>query len=230
MLTPGLARQLRPCCCCFCRAAGGSSRIQNPQRRKSGALKTPMQQGVAHAPTPHSTPLGDTPEKRRSDDLAAQADTPDSRHAAAAAASAGSGAKTAAVGRQSSGSLKVQVMGSPPVASPSKVRMGLLIVSDGPVRWRTPPPGPSLPLPTHPPPLPHPPDEKLPPAVRPLNAEAAPGTIQGPCASDVPGLEETSESKNRASKAPQPLPFGVSPVCGVCGHYACQITNYKSRK
>jgi hypothetical protein len=105
--------------------AGGSSRIQNPQRRKSGALKTPMQQKVAHAPTPHSTPMLESPEMRRSDDLAMQVDdTADSFKAAVAAAAApgSGGAQSGSIAPQSSGSLKVHVMGSPPAASPSKVR------------------------------------------------------------------------------------------------------------
>lgn len=113
-----------PTCTVSAYAAGGSSRIQNPQRRKSGGLKAPMHQPAAPAPTPHSTPMGEAPEKRRSDDLAGQADTPTSRQPAAAASPAaalgGSGAK-AAGSSQSSGALKVHLMGSPPAVSPTKV-------------------------------------------------------------------------------------------------------------
>jgi hypothetical protein len=68
--------------------------------------------------------MGEAPEKRRSDDLAGQADTPTSRQPAAAASPAaalgGSGAK-AAGSSQSSGALKVHLMGSPPAVSPTKV-------------------------------------------------------------------------------------------------------------
>lgn len=107
-------------------ASGGSSRIRDPQRRKSGALKTPMHQKVAHAPTPNSTPLQEG-DMRRSDDLAGHNDdTADSGTSAgaspASATSAGAAAAVASPAAQTPGSLKVQVkMGSPPAASPSKV-------------------------------------------------------------------------------------------------------------
>jgi hypothetical protein len=107
-------------------AVGGSSRIRDPQRRKSGALKTPMQQKVAHAPTPNSTPMQEG-DMRRSDDLAGHNDdTADSGALAGAspatATSAGAAAAVASPAAQTPGSLKVQVkMGSPPAASPSKV-------------------------------------------------------------------------------------------------------------
>jgi hypothetical protein len=82
-----------------------------------------MQQKVAHAPTPHSTPMLDSPEMRRSDDLAMQVDdTADSSKAAVAATPGSGGAKSGSIAPQSSGSLKVHVTGSPPAASPSKVR------------------------------------------------------------------------------------------------------------
>lgn len=113
--------------CLNLHSAGGSSRIQNPNRRKSGALKTPTQQKIVHAPTPHSTPMLDSPEMRRSDDLAAQVDdTADSSAAATAAAvlaaaAAGSPGSAKGVALDPSGSLKVHVVGTPPAASPSKV-------------------------------------------------------------------------------------------------------------